>query len=1103
MLAALTSLGIFAYCTVVGLGLIAALTRERTSYLPLLAPVLGAAALIIPAIWVSEAGIPIGRGGPVLLAVMLAAAVLSLWRWGHRLELRRYWPFLPILLAGFLLAAWPMFEFGFNWLSYSNDDMANYVLNAQRLLELGWFTVPAYNVYNFNKDPTAIYWMNWTVNNERYGAEMIVTLTLSILRRLNGFQLFMPVMAALGLMQIAAAAALVYRDERYRTAAILTAVLVAISAEATFGIEYQLLAQLAGLPLLLAAVTLVCALPQKMDWRSVLLAVVATTGMAMVYPEITPFFFLTIGLYYAVQLWRKRFPVRTTALWFASISVLTTMFINLYLRNYLTVMESRVAQANAGENTRFFILTFPFYLIPSGIPSMFGLLSGVQSIPEPWFSLLIALGFALLAIAFVSAFQALFRNEPGGATVLVMLALGLLLFKSQNGFGLFKTAMYLQPFMIGCLVLWWLRFRSRLAKPVVAVALLVTFGLLNLSTQQFYVDRSRALWSKSGSTFVEIPNASGSQLLDEFQDLSRVAARTGATFLSDSSNVVFAKIESFYARPSNIVFPSDNYLPGTFMVPPDPIIQRLLIPDLVSKAIEMSTERGRHFRKPDYFFIDDYGRLAFNGFFADTDVAEFERNPRNVLMVEDTAAQSVLNRRYNSETKRNFQVRPLAGVRNHLIFVAARYGLAYYSHSRDSALFQVEPDLFFQGSTMAGMGRRFLFAIVNSSKKVRLEISWTTTLKDDGQCILYDPFITGKTLDRHYGAVIGRGSARVFLPAVAPRFMVGQPYVMLDMGVNGTLFPAHRTGLMLLYGRKIPLDGRLLVGFARNISAISEDDYRRMRPPVFLHNPAADLANENLEYSGAYEDGWISESSQYVLQRPAGASVLTVRGIVPLIGDPDYHARLRVYAGGREIGREELGVGTFDVQMPVRSDMPVRAQVKLLFDHFQRLPGGDDRPVAIKMTGLGFESPQQAAAASTQVLLTNRQRSRWWDALDKARIAFGDGWYPLETYEGETFRWANNDAQIVLRAPTSDTSTMQLDVEPGPGEKSAQGTLRLLDGAGHEIGSAAIQGRQLVTFHLKRSAGPQTYVLHIDGGGATVASDPRILNFRVFSVSVK
>jgi hypothetical protein len=1099
MIAALVALGIFVFCTIVGLGLVAALAGEMKPYHPLLAPILGAASLIIPSVWLSELGVPLARGGPILLAVMFAAAVFALARFGHRLHLKRYWPFVPILLVGFALAAWPIFEFGFNWLSYSNDDMANYVLNAQRLVEHGWFRAPSYDVNNFNKDPTAIYWMTWTVNNERYGAETILTLALSVLR-LNGFQLFMPLMAALGLMQIAVVAALVYRSEQHRSAAILTAALVATSALATFGIEYQLLAQLFGLPLLVAATILLCDIPDRPSIGSIALCSIAATGLAMVYPEISPFVFLSVAIYIGVKALRRSLAWGSAAVWFGSVALLTAVLVNAYFRNYLTVIISRLTASSAPENTHVFIVTFPFYLIPSGIPNLFGIVSGVQNIPEPWLSLAILLGMALLALLLVSAFDATLRYEPAGPPALVMLALGASLFVQQSGFGLFKEAMYIQPFLIACFVLWWLRLKDRAPRPVLALIPVALFAAFNIATQQFYVDRSRALWTKSGTTFVEITNASASHLLDEFASLG-IYAQKGATFISDSPNVVFGKIESFFVRPSSIVFPSDNYLPATFIVPSNSLIQRLLIPSLVEQAIVMNAAHAQHFRKPDFLFTDDYGRTAFNAFFANVDVPRLERHPRSVLVLEDTAAQSVLNRWYSEDASHNINVLPLNRVRNHLIFVAARYGLAYYSHSKSSALFQLEPDLFYRGKTMAGMGRRLLFTLINPDKKVRFEISYTATLKDDGECVLRDPSILGATMDRHYAKVIGRGSARVFLPAIAPRMMVGQPYMMLDMDVNGTLFPYHRTGLMQLYGKNIPLDGRRLVGFVRDISTISEEDYNRISPPSYLSNPAEDLLNKNLEYSGVYEDGWISEASQFVMSRPVEATLFAVRGMVPLISDPEYHTTLRVMADEREIGRTTVGVGSFSVRFPA-SHVGRRVRIRLLFDHFQRLPNGDERPVAMKVFSLGFQTPREASKAAQASTLSSEQRSNWWKMAERNHVAFGAGWYPLETFGGETFRWANNDAQIQIRSHTTKNSKLVLDVAPGPGEAGRAAVLRLLDSNGHELGAVTLTQRQRVDFPLRASAGFAGYVVHVEGGGTEIPSDARILNFRVFGVSV-
>ena len=78
VLAALASLGIFTACALIGLALVSLLAREDRPYLPLLAPVLGAAALGIPTVWLNVSGHPIGSFGPWLVGAGFLAAAVTL-----------------------------------------------------------------------------------------------------------------------------------------------------------------------------------------------------------------------------------------------------------------------------------------------------------------------------------------------------------------------------------------------------------------------------------------------------------------------------------------------------------------------------------------------------------------------------------------------------------------------------------------------------------------------------------------------------------------------------------------------------------------------------------------------------------------------------------------------------------------------------------------------------------------------------------------------------------------------------------------------------------------------------------------------------------------
>src|SRR5215831_155052 len=114
------------------------------------------------------------------------------------------------------------------------------------------------------------------------------------------------------------------------------------------------------------------------------------------------------------------------------------------------------------------------------------------------------------------------------------------------------------------------------------------------------------------------------------------------------------------------------------------------------------------------------------------------------------------------------------------------------------------------------------------------------------------------------------------------------------MGVEGTRFPEPRRGLMKLYGTDVSTDRRSLVGFLRDISLVSEEQYAAFKPPseiaVFAYNRNDLRDNPELEYSGIYEDGWVSEHSFCRLSQPAGSSGAlhaVVKGDVPALPGGD------------------------------------------------------------------------------------------------------------------------------------------------------------------------------------------------------------------------
>ncbi len=119
---------------------------------------------------------------------------------------------------------------------------------------------------------------------------------------------------------------------------------------------------------------------------------------------------------------------------------------------------------------------------------------------------------------------------------------------------------------------------------------------------------------------------------------------------------------------------------------------------------------------------------------------------------------------------------------------------------------------------------------------------------------------------------------------------------------------------------------------------------------------------------------------------------------------------------------------------------------------------------------------------------------------DTNDLALGKGWYLYETFAGQTFRWVDNNAQIVVKNPRSNVKDIALELEAGPSLGTKKFTLQIVEN-GKTVGSLPVAGHQWVVAKVPvRPGSPATFTLHVNGGGKKT-SDPRILNFRVFTIA--
>jgi hypothetical protein len=112
---------------------------------------------------------------------------------------------------------------------------------------------------------------------------------------------------------------------------------------------------------------------------------------------------------------------------------------------------------------------------------------------------------------------------------------------------------------------------------------------------------------------------------------------------------------------------------------------------------------------------------------------------------------------------------------------------------------------------------------------------------------------------------------------------------------------------------------------------------------------------------------------------------------------------------------------------------------------------------------------------------------------------FGRGWHRLEESAGERFRWASQNAQLLLRI-TRKNYQLSLLVEPGPGLANRPFTLIVRDRAQTEIARRRISGLTWVQFPVPLPEGAVAKLIFaVEGEGVPTDTDPRVLNFRVLA----
>ena len=417
----------------------------------LLAPVTGLCAITVPVATLNHLGLPVGAvGRPVLFAGLFAAAVYYAVR-RPRVPWREARPFVAVAAIALAVAAWPMAVFGFDWLSFGNDDMTTYLLGGNHFFSHGYFQLPPTGELLSERDPSWNTSFYYSFDEVRYAAPLMLAWVMSI-AGLSAGAAFMPMIVALHLVAIFSAGALLAaRDDRGR-AALVACLLLAVSANLLSGTLRQLLPQDFGLAVLAGAASLLMrSLPVNRAalLKGALLGSLFAGTLAIAYPEVMPFLVVPALLYVSLSIVRVRTSWRSWAL-LAGVVVLGSLAItneNVPGSIALLLKQSHVA---AGAGAAYDRVLFAEFLTPLVFPLLWGFAT-VGATIGPWSVVAVTCGLLATAGAFVAAVRYSLALEPAAMILLVMLLVFVQLMLTGGSFGLFKLTMYVQPFLLGTL----------------------------------------------------------------------------------------------------------------------------------------------------------------------------------------------------------------------------------------------------------------------------------------------------------------------------------------------------------------------------------------------------------------------------------------------------------------------------------------------------------------------------------------------------------------------------------------------------------------------------------------------------------------------------
>lgn len=884
-----------------------------------LAPSLGLSIHVIALFTLSRVGMPMSEAALPVLSVLIGLASLILSLRFSRWFSRDSCVYLSLIFLCAVPVAIPLALFGFEWLAFLNGDFAYYSLSAKRFLEYGYSELPAIGLAGSDRDRSLETWRLVNEIGHRAGIDILLASFIAI-TRLTAHQIFMPLLVALHAIAAVSSGALTFRATGRPAPAFITAALVSLSPMFSLQVTMQLMAQCAGLVFFIAFCAAYPKLQDAYKTHSVVAATFLVCGVMIAYSEILPFIFLyvlTTELFFLARRGRLAgFYARTKILGVLLISVLLLLSSYAFDAARFVVIVFKGSSSSGAMSSMDGLSLFPYVNLP-GYPAV---IFGWASLPGTSNFILILIGILFLFSILFLISTRVFMEDPAGFVCMIFVIIGAFLFLRGNDFGVFKISMFSQPFIISAVVS---GLSLIVANQAIVVGIFFLYAVsivpaLSRNLERVSLDDRQAIFPFASSKEI------GRQLreLDSYAKQVRPKALVATTLSRE-----LAMIQAYYFTGIPFCWMSQNCFGSDG------------VDAFADRFIKSTTKggRGNAIQGPSSLFF----RSDSKGYELD-----------DIWVLGLTGEFSPINR---STAGIGYRVRlePVRALSNYLVFQNHRFSTSYVSDGwRDGSvgIWLVERDPWFPDTIMAAVGRYHIYQVINPVQNSQLLLSVTANGRPQDGFRLPTPVVVGnKSLTL---PVVGRGSARVLSDPIEVAQVGTNSYVGIDFGRDGSFF--NRTFTPGWFSRLTArADVRRSVVFLRDVSLVTRNSRDDRRAPKRVVDFPGALADSGFLYSGIFEDGWIAEQAYVVLEveQEKGTLILRLRGEIPSINGRIFATQVSISINDETVYANRRSSGWVDLSVPVLPRMTSNGSLKISVscDAVQVLPGGDDRPVCLKL----------------------------------------------------------------------------------------------------------------------------------------------------------